>query len=109
MADPGNRAVVHAVTQRLLAAAEPYYDSARDGLRGLPFRSSMAIAAARGIYREIGRKVSRRGPGVWVKRVSVGRPMKLWLFGRGAMIAIWTQVLDRGKAPPARPVLWTRV
>jgi phytoene synthase len=109
VSDPANRAVVHAVTERLLAVAEPYYDSARDGLRGLPFRSSMAIAAARGIYREIGRKVRRRGPGVWVKRVSVGRPMKLWLFGRGALIAVWTQTLDRGKALPPRPALWTRV
>ncbi|RYG07725.1 MAG: hypothetical protein EON96_21080, partial [Caulobacteraceae bacterium] len=107
--DPANRAAVHGVTRRLLAVAEPYYDSARDGLRGLPFRSSMAIAAARGVYREIGRKVVRRGPGVWVSRVSVGKPMKLWLFGRGALIAVWTQVLDRGKALPPRPDLWTRV
>lgn len=109
VADPANRAAVHAVTERLLAVAEPYYDSARDGLRGLPFRSSMAIAAARGVYREIGRKVKRRGPGVWVKRVSVGKAMKLWLFGRGALIAVWTQVLDRGEPPPMRPTLWTRV
>ncbi len=109
VADPANRAKVHAVTQRLLAVAEPYYDSARDGLRGLPFRSSMAIAAARGVYREIGRKVSRGGPGVWKSRVSVGKAMKLWLFSRGALIAIWTQTLDRGKAPPLRPALWTRV
>jgi phytoene synthase len=109
VADPANRAKVHEVTERLLAVAEPYYDSARDGLRGLPFRSSMAIAAARGVYREIGRKVSRGGPGVWKSRVSVGKGMKLWLFSRGALIAIWTQTLDRGKAPPARPALWTRV
>ena len=109
VADPVNRAAVHAVTQRLLAVAEPYYDSARDGLRGLPFRSSMAIAAARGVYREIGRKVVRRGPVAWDKRVSVGKAMKLWLFGRGALIAIWTQMLDRGHPAPARPDLWTRV
>lgn len=109
VADLANRAAVHAVTRRLLEAAEPYYDSARDGLRGLPFRSSMAIAAARGVYREIGRKVARGGPGIWIQRVSVGRAMKLWLFGRGALIAIWTQVLDRGKAPPRRAPLWTRV
>jgi phytoene synthase len=44
VADPANRAAVHDVTGRLLAVAEPYYDSARDGLRGLPFRSAMAIA-----------------------------------------------------------------
>ena len=109
VADPGNRETVHKVTQRLLAVAEPYYDSARDGLRGLPFRSSMAIAAARGVYREIGRKVRRGGPGVWKRRVSVGPAMKLWLFGRGALIAVWTQTLDRGKAPPPRQALWTRV
>ncbi len=109
VADPANRPAVHDVTQRLLAVAEPYYDSARDGLRGLPFRSSMAIAAARGVYREIGRKVVRRGPDVWKSRVSVGRTMKLWLFGRGALIAIWTQALDRQKPPPARPALWSRV
>lgn len=109
VADPANRARVHAVTTRLLKLAEPYYDSARDGLRGLPFRSSMAIAAARGVYREIGRKVRRRGPGVWGQRVVVRKPMKLWLFGRGFLIAIWTQVLDKGRVPPARPALWTRV
>jgi len=109
VADPGNRTKVHTVTTRLLKLAEPYYDSARDGLRGLPFRSSMAIAAARGVYREIGRKVRRRGPGVWGQRVVVRKPMKLWLFWRGFLIAIWTQVLDKGHAPPPRPALWTRV
>ena len=109
VAEPTNRDRVHAVTSRLLAVAEPYYDSARDGLRGLPFRSAMAIAAARGVYREIGRKVRRGGPGVWRERVSVGRVMKLWLFGRGALIAVWTQMLDRGKPPLVRPALWTRV
>jgi phytoene synthase len=109
VADPKNREAVHAVTARLLAVAEPYYDSARVGLRGLPFRSSMAIAAARGVYREIGRKVIRRGPGVWTGRVSVGKTMKLWLFGRSVLIALWTRVLDRGKTPPPRPEMWTRV
>jgi phytoene synthase len=109
VADPANRATVHAVTRRLLDVAEPYYDSARNGLRGLPFRSSMAIAAARGVYREIGRKVARGGPGVWKQRVSVGKAMKLWLFGRGTLIAIWTQVLSRGKTAPMRPALWTKI
>jgi len=94
VADPANRAAVHRVTERLLAVAEPYYDSARDGLRGLPFRSAMAIAAARGVYREIGRKVRRLGPGVWERRVSVG---------------VWIQTLHRGRAAPPRAALWTRV
>lgn len=109
VADPTNRKPVWEATARLLAVVEPYYDSAKAGLRGLPFRSSMAIAAARGVYREIGRKVRRRGSGVWTGRVSVGKPMKLWLFGRGALIAIWTQTLDRGRDAPPRPEMWTRV
>ncbi|MBB5746227.1 phytoene/squalene synthase family protein [Brevundimonas variabilis] len=109
VADPVNRAAVHSVTRRLLDAAEPFYDSARNGLRGLPFRSSMAIAAARGVYREIGRKVARDGPAAWKQRVSVGKSMKLWLFVRGTLIAIWTQVLSRGHPPPTRPALWTKV
>ena len=109
VADPVNRAAVHAVTARLLAAAEPYYDSARVGLRGLPFRSSMAIAAARGVYREIGRKVVRLGPDGLNRRVSVGKAMKLWLFGRSVLIAMWTRVLDRGRPAPMRPALWTHV
>lgn len=109
VADPANRAKVHGVVGRLLALAEPYYDSARGGLRGLPFRSALAVAAARGVYREIGRKVMRRGPGVWDGRVVVGKPAKLWLFWRGLLIATWTQVLDKGKPPPARGALWSRV
>lgn len=109
VADPANRAAVHRVTTRLLAVAEPYYDSAKGGLRGLPFRSSMAVAAARGVYREIGREVRRKGPRAWDARVVVGRPAKLWLFGRGALIAIWTQVLDKGREPPPRPDLWSRI
>ncbi len=109
VAAPKHRAAVHAVAVRLLALAEPYYNSARGGLRGLPFRSSLAIAAARGVYREIGRKVVRGGPGVWNRRVVVSRPMKLWLFGRGFLIAAWTQALDHGRDPPPRASLWSRV
>lgn len=109
VADPANRQAVHAVTRRLLEVAEPYYDSARAGLRALPFRSSLAIAAARGVYREIGRKVLRLGPGVWDRRAVVSKPTKLWLFARGLLIAFWTRLLDRGHAPPPRPEMWTRV
>ena len=109
VADPANRDAVHVVTRRLLDVAEPYYDSARDGLRGLPFRSSMAIAAARGVYREIGRKVARGGPRVWKQRVSVGKAMKLWLFVRGTLIAIWTRLLSRGQTPASRPAMWTKI
>ncbi len=109
VADPANRAAVHAVARRLLSVAEPYYDSAREGLRWLPYRSVMAVAAARGVYREIGRKLIRKGPGAWEKRVSVGKPMKLWLFGRSLLITLWIMTLHRGRAAPKRPDLWSRI
>lgn len=109
VADPANRAKVHAVARRLLEVAEPYYDSAREGLRSLPFRSALAIAAARGVYREIGRKVARGGPRVWDRRAVVGKVAKAWLFTRGLLIAFWTQILDRGRPAPERPAMWTRV
>lgn len=109
VAHPANRQAVHAVSARLLELAEPYYDSARGGLRDLPFRSSLAIAAARGVYREIGRDVLRRGPRAWDRRVIVGRPRKAYLFGRGLLIALYTQALDRGHEPPERGELWSRI
>jgi phytoene synthase len=109
VADPASRAAVHAVARRLLDVAEPYYDSAREGLRWLPFRSAMAVAAARGVYREIGRKLVRNGPTAWEGRVSVGKPMKLWLFGRSLLIALWIMTLHRGRAAPKRPDLWSRI
>ncbi len=54
IADPVNREKLARLAQRLVAAAEPYYDSARVGLAGLPLRSAWAIASAHGVYREIG-------------------------------------------------------
>ena len=109
VADPVHRDKVAEVARRLLDVAEPYYDSAKAGLRRLPFRSSLAIAAARGVYREIGREVARKGSHAWDRRAVVGRSSKLWLFGRGLLIAFWTQTLDRGREAPPRPDLWTRV
>jgi phytoene synthase len=102
-----DRAAVHATAARLVAAAEPYYDSAREGLAALPFRSALAVAAARGVYREIGRKLTRRGSSAWDRRVVVGRPMKLWLFGRALLIAARTR-LPLATAP--RPAgLWSKL
>ncbi|MFI4935149.1 MAG: phytoene/squalene synthase family protein, partial [Caulobacterales bacterium] len=70
VAAPEHRAAVFSVTQRLLAQAEPYYASAVAGLAALPWRSAWAIAAARGVYRQIGVEVLRRGPHAWDERVS---------------------------------------
>ena len=45
VADPAHRAAVAVLAKRLVDAAEPYYASARWGLRDLPVRCAWAIAA----------------------------------------------------------------
>ena len=105
LAAPKHRAAVHEVALRLLDQAEPYYDSARQGLAALPLRSALAVAAARAIYRQIGRKLRREGPQAWRRRVRVSTPMKLWLFVRAGMLA----VASRAWREAPRPELWSRL
>jgi phytoene synthase len=109
VAAPEHRAAVALTAQRLVAAAEPFYASARWGLRDLNPRSAWAIATARGVYRAIGRHVSRSGPAAWDGRTSVDKASKLVLLGRGGLIALWCKTLDAWREPPPRPALWTRV
>jgi phytoene synthase len=100
-----HRAALFAVTRRLLETAEPYYDSAIAGLPALPFRSAWAIAAARGVYRQIGIIVLRRGPRAWDRRASASAAMKVWL----ALSAGWTAARSRGAQVVERPGLWSRI
>jgi phytoene synthase len=108
VADPRHADGVFAASGELLARAESFYESSRVGLRDLPLRSAMAVAAARGIYREIGRRIRRRGPASLAARVTVPAPAIAWLLLRGAAVAAWSRV-ERGSPPPTRPVLWTRI
>jgi phytoene synthase len=101
VADPVHREAVFSVTRRLLAAAEPFYESARWGLRNLPFRSAWAIAAARGVYREIGRSVDRSGAEAMAERAVVGSWKKLQLVVSGGLVAARAISLDARRAPPA--------
>jgi phytoene synthase len=103
---PARRAAVFAVVQRLLATAEPYYDSALAGLPRLPLRSAWAIAAARGVYRQIGVEVLRRGEHAWDERASASGPMKAWLALQGGFVALASR-FDR--SPQARPQLWSKI
>jgi phytoene synthase len=105
VAAPEHRAAVFAVTQRLLAIAEPYYASAVAGLAALPWRSAWAIAAARGVYRQIGIEVLKRGPNAWDERVSTSTAAKAWLALQGGVMA----VSSRGKVSPERPALWSKI
>ena len=106
---PRHRQAVAHTAQRLVAAAEPYYASARWGLRDLNPRSAWAIATARGVYRAIGRHVSRSGAKAWDGRTSVDKAGKLALVGRGALITLWCKTLDAWREPPPRPALWTHI
>ena len=106
VADPAHRQAVFVVAQRLLAGAEPYYDSALAGVARLPYRSAWAIASARGVYREIGRKLLREGPSAWDRRVSVGKAGKLARVAEAGLVALNATTLGRGRSGPARAGLW---
>jgi 15-cis-phytoene synthase len=104
--DPANRAVVFAATERLLAAAEPYYASSRWGLKALGFRSAWAIAAAHGVYRQIGLKVRAMGPAGMDRRTSTGAATKLVLVLRGGLVAARAVTFDSWGTEPDRTALW---
>jgi phytoene synthase len=105
IAAPKHRQALFGVTERLLAAAEPYYDSALAGLPSLSFRSAWAIAAARGVYRQIGVVVRQRGARAWDERASSSSAMKAWLALQGG----WIALTSRGAKAPARPPLWSKI
>lgn len=71
-----------------LDIAERYYDSAKVGIKELPFRCAWAICAALKVYREIGETLRTRGPQGWEGRVSASTGRKLWLAMSAAGPAI---------------------
>jgi phytoene synthase len=103
-----HRPVVSSVVARLLAEADRYYASAEVGLARLPFRSAWAVAAARRVYRDIGRLVRERGPRAWDRRASTGRRRKilLTLAAAGDAVAATRDGARRLSVP--RDGLWTR-
>jgi phytoene synthase len=102
---PEHRVALARLAARLVDLAEPYYQSARDGLPALPLRSAWSIATARGVYRDIGIKVKARGAHAWDARVSTGKGDKLRL----ALLAGWMALGSRLRPPAPRPAsLWTR-
>ncbi len=92
-----------AVARELVAAAEPFYESAGTGLAALPWRSAWAVAAARGVYREIGRKVVRAGDRALERRASTGAAAKLGFALQGAALA----AASRGGRAAPRADLWS--
>jgi 15-cis-phytoene synthase len=108
LAEPEHAATLARVTALLLAYAEPYYASARAGLASLPFRSAWAVATARGVYRDTGRLVQRRGARAWDRRAVVGPARKALRAFEGGLIAASAMTMDRWRRPSPRAGLWTR-
>lgn len=105
VADPRHRGALAKLADRLVATAEPYYASAFVGIAALPLRSAWAIATARGVYREIGIAVRRRGRRAWDERVSTSAADKLRLVAAGGLTALRRKRI----ANAARPnTLWHR-
>lgn len=108
LAGPAAWPPAFAVAEALLSVAESYYRSARVGLRALPFRSALAISAARGVYRAIGRKLLRRGPGALGQRTSLTRGEIGFQLVRAVAVALWSR-MERLTPTPLRPALWSRI
>lgn len=109
VADPAYRGAIAGLARRLVEAAEPYYASARWGLRGLSFRSAWAVAAANRVYREIGVAVVARGEKAWDSRTSTSKMTKILRALEGGLMALRGVTLDRWVKPPERPPLWSRL
>ncbi len=103
--DERSRPALGHVAARLVDAADPYYQSAVAGIGALPLRSAWSIATARGVYRDIGRKVKAHGAHAWDSRISTSRLDKLWFVARGAAVAVAAHGIE---PPPRPPELWTR-
>jgi len=100
-----HRAALAKVAARLVDHAEPYYDSALDGIAALPLRSAWAIASARNVYRQIGVVVKRRGAHAWDERAGTSKATKLLLLAKGGCEALFSRL----KKPGTRPAgLWRR-
>lgn len=98
---------LYGLALRLLDQAEPYYASAYAGISALPFRSAWAIAAARRVYRDIGRKLRDGGPEAWETRISTSKARKVWLLS----LSLGDVLITRFKPSdvgPARTALYQR-
>src|SRR5690606_2077197 len=93
------------VTHRLLDEAEPYYASARQGIKRLPFRSAWAVATAARVYGEIGNVVRAQGAAAWASRARVSSWRKLALLAAAGAAVARERVRPGNKEPVALPAL----
>ena len=69
----------HKAACEQLDIAEQYYESAKVGIKKLPFRCAWAISAALAVYREIGERLRAGGSEAWEGRVSASKGRKMAL------------------------------
>ena len=82
LAKPEHWPAAHKAAVAQLDIAEQYYESAKVGIKELPFRCAWAISAALSVYREIGQRLREGGPQAWEGRVSASKGRKIALaFG----------------------------
>ena len=70
--DLSSRETIKSSIDQILHIAEKYYDSGLLGLSYLPVRNHLAIGVAAIIYRQIGRKLLKKGTQWWTGRQVVG-------------------------------------
>lgn len=99
IARPEHRPAVAQVVHRLLERADGLYQRAARSTGPLPFRSAWAIAAALGMYADIGRVIRRRGARAWDRRAFVSDARKAWWVARGLGVA-----LVRARSRLAEPI-----
>jgi len=74
-----NWPAAHKAACEQLDIAEQYYQSAKVGIKELPYRCAWAISAALSVYREIGERLRDGGPEAWQGRVSASKGRKIAL------------------------------
>ena len=79
LAKKDNWPAAHKAACEQLDIAEQYYESAKVGIKELPFRCAWAISAALAVYREIGERLREGGPKAWEGRVSASKGQKMAL------------------------------
>jgi phytoene synthase len=99
--DEPTRDAVSRAVRALLDEADRLYRSADLGIVALPFRSALAIRAARYVYAAIGTELRRRGGDPFLGRAVVSRSKKLWLVVRAIVETLVEQPRRIGARFPA--------
>jgi len=83
-----DREALRALTERVLALAERYYESAELGMRFIPFRSRLGVLVASRLYAAIGRRVSRTRHDPLAGRMIVPRWEKTLRIAQGIVASM---------------------